>query len=106
MTMNTMKIKKGDTVVVIAGKDRGKEGTVTEAMPRENKVIVDGINMRKKSQRARRSGQKGQLVEFAAPIHVSNVMIKDPKTGKGTRIGMTEKGGKKTRVSKKSGTEL
>jgi len=101
-----MKIKKGDTVIVIKGKDRGKEGKVSTAMPQDEKVIIDGINMRKRHQKPRRAGQKGQVVEFAAPMHVSNVMIKDPKTGKGTRIGYEIKAGKKLRIAKKSGAEV
>ncbi len=101
-----MKIKKGDNVIIIAGKDRGKDGKVIKSLPAESKVVVEGINMKKKNQRARKGGQKGQIVEFAAPIHVSNVMIKDPKTGKPTRVGMKMDGNKKVRVSKKSGLEL
>lgn len=77
-----MKIKKGDTVVIIAGKDKGKKGKVVEAFPREDRVVVEGANMRKKHQRPRRTGQKGQVVEFAAPIHVSNVKKEGAKTAK------------------------
>jgi large subunit ribosomal protein L24 len=80
-----MKIKKGDNVIVIAGKDKGKTGKITKALPRDNKVVIEGINLRKKHQRAARSGAKGQIVERALPIHVSNVMAVDTKTGKGTR---------------------
>lgn len=101
-----MNIKKGDTVIVIAGKDKGKKAKVTEALPRESRVVLEGVNMRKRHVRARRSGTKGQAVEFAAPIHVSNVMIADPKSGKPTRIGTQEVGGKRVRVAKKSGVEI
>jgi large subunit ribosomal protein L24 len=92
-------------VLVIAGKDRGKSGVVTEAFPRENRVLIDGINLKKKHEK-RRGTRKGQIVERAMPIHVSNVAILDPKTGKGSRIGIRRKDGARVRVSKKSGTEL
>jgi large subunit ribosomal protein L24 len=68
-----MKVKRGDTIRVITGKDKGKTGKIVKAIPREERVVVEGVNMRKKHLRARRGGQKGQIVEFAAPIHVSNV---------------------------------
>jgi large subunit ribosomal protein L24 len=68
-----MKIKKGDNVIVLAGKDKGKKGKVLKAMPRENKVVVEGINVSKKHQRARRQNEKGTIIDIAMPIHVSNV---------------------------------
>jgi len=68
-----MKIKKGDKVTVITGKDKGKSGLVTRALPKENRVIVEGINIAKKHQRSRHKGQKGQMVEKPMPIHISNV---------------------------------
>jgi large subunit ribosomal protein L24 len=77
-----MKIKKGDSVIVITGKDKGATGTVIRALPKEDKVIVEGVNMRKKHQRAKRDAQKGQIVEKPMPIHVSNVMRADKKTTK------------------------
>lgn len=101
-----MKIKKGDKVVVIAGKDRGKTGTVTRALPRENKVLIDGVNVVKKHRRANRARSKGQIVEIAMPVHVSNVMIVDPKDGKPTRITAKKTDGKYVRTTKKSGTVL
>jgi large subunit ribosomal protein L24 len=70
-----MKIKKGDNVIVIAGKDRGKTGKVAKALPKKDKVLVEGVNVQKRHVRAQRSGAKGQIVEKAMPIHVSNVMI-------------------------------
>jgi large subunit ribosomal protein L24 len=100
-----MKIKKGDKVVVIAGKDRGKTGTVAEAFPKASRVLIDGINMKKKHEKARGS-RKGQIVERSVPLHVSNVMILDPKTGKGTRVGIARKDGARTRIAKKSGQEF
>lgn len=101
-----MKIKKNDKVIVTAGKDKGKTGTVTLAIPKENKVIVEGVNMRKKHQKPRRGGQQGQILEKALPIHVSNVMLVDPKSGKPTRVGVERKNGKRARVTKKSKSEL
>lgn len=80
-----MKIKKGDKVIVITGKDSGKTGVVERAFPKENRVLVSGVNMRKTHERAKRSGAKGQMVEKSLPINASNVMLIDAKTGKGTR---------------------
>lgn len=68
-----MKVKKGDNVIIITGKDRGKKGKVIKALPRDNKVVVEGLNMVKKHQRARRQGEVGTIVDVAMPIHVSNV---------------------------------
>ena len=101
-----MKIKKGDNIIVIAGKDKGKKGKVVRALPVDSKVVVEGINMRKKHQRAGKGRQKGQIIDIAMPIHISNVMIEDPKTGKPTRVGKRIAGGKRIRIAKKSGTEL
>lgn len=91
--------------MVIAGKDRGKTGTVTEAFPRELKVLVDGVNMKKKHEKPR-GNRKGQIVERAMPLHVSNVMIVDPKGGKRTRVGIVRKDGARVRIAKKSGQEF
>lgn len=101
-----MKIKAKDNIIVIAGKDKGKKGKVIRAIPKEDRVIVEGVNIKKKHQKARSKGQKGQVVEFAAPIHVSNVMIEDTKTKKPSRIGYKIVNGKKIRIAKKSGTEV
>ena len=101
-----MKIRKDDNVIVIAGKDRGKTGKVVRAFPREDKVIVSGVNVRKVHKRATKSGQKGQIVEKEFPTHISNVAIVDPKGGKATRIGYEMKDEKKVRVTKKSGTTI
>lgn len=101
-----MKIKKNDNVIVIAGKDKGKSGKVIKVIPSADKVVVESINIKKKHMRPRKSGQKGQIVEIAAPIHVSNVMIKDPKTGKPSKIGIKIVGDKRVRISKKSGEEI
>lgn len=101
-----MKIKKDDAVIVIAGKDKGKKGKVIRAIPADNKVVVEGANMRKKHQKPTRRGAKGQMIEYAAPMDVSNVMIEDPKTKKPTRIGYKFVGDKKVRIAKKSGGEI
>lgn len=74
--MNTLHVKKGDTVVVLAGVDRGKSGKVTAAFPKTNMVLVEGVGMRKKHQKPRREGQKGQIIEKQFPIHASNVVLK------------------------------
>jgi large subunit ribosomal protein L24 len=101
-----MKIKKGDNIKVIAGKDKGKTGTVKEAFPKKDMVLVEGVNVLTKHEKARRRGSKGQVVQKAFPIHVSNVMIVDPKTGKPSRVGKKKVGEKMTRVAKKSGQSL
>lgn len=101
-----MKLKTGDKVVVIAGKDKGKEGKINKVLRNENKVVVEGINVAKKH--VKPNGQTaGSIVEMEMPIHASNVMIVDPKTKKGTRVGhKIDKNGKKIRVSKKSNSDL
>ena len=101
-----MKIHRGDNVIIIAGKDKDRTGTVTRALPADERVIVDGLNMRKRHRRPRKANEKGQVIEFAHPIHISNVMLVDPKTGKPTRVGYRVEGGKKVRYAKKSATAL
>ena len=92
--------------MVVKGKDRGKVAKVLRAFPAGNKVLVEGINIKKSHQKPRKQGQKGQVVQAPAPMHVSNVMIVDPKSDKPTRTGMKMIGDKKIRVTKKSGAEL
>lgn len=102
-----MKVKKGDKVVVIAGKDKGTSGRVERVMSDENRVVVEGVNIKKRHQRARRRGEKGEIIELASPIDVSNVMIEDPKTKKPTRVGYrVNDDGTKVRYAKKSGEVL
>ena len=85
-TTTKMKLKKGDQIVVIAGKDKGKTGTVTKVSPTTNRVIVAGINIIKKATKSNpQTGEGGGIIEKEAPIHASNVLLLDPKTGKGTR---------------------
>ncbi|MGQ9545996.1 MAG: 50S ribosomal protein L24 [Dehalococcoidia bacterium] len=81
-----MKIRKDDTVIVIAGKDRGKKGKVRLALPSENRVVVEGLNMIKRHSRARRAVRQAGIIELEAPIHVSNVMLLCSKCGKPTRV--------------------
>ena len=101
-----MKLKTGDKVVVIAGKDKGKEGTITKVLKSENKVVVEGINVAKKH--VKPNGQTaGSIIDMELPINASNVMIIDPKTKKPSRIGhTTDKNGKKIRIAKKSNSNL
>jgi large subunit ribosomal protein L24 len=101
-----MKIRKDDNVIVLTGKDKGKTGKVIRAFPSDNLIIVAGINIRKVHKRATKSGQKGQIIDQASPLNVSNVMLIDPKTSKGTRVGYEVKDGKKFRIAKKSGATL
>ncbi len=101
-----MKIKKDDNVIVIAGKDKGKSGKVVHALPKEDRVVIEGVNVRKVHKKKTKKGGKGQIVEVTMPIHVSNVMIVDPKTKKGTRIGYKVNGDKKERIAKKSSATI
>ena len=101
-----MKIRKEDNVIVLSGKDKGKTGKVLRAFPRIGKVIVAGVNIKKIHKRPTKSGQKGQMVEQAAPVPVSVVSLVDPKTSKATRVGYGEKDGKKVRIAKKSGVAI
>ncbi|MGL5753807.1 MAG: 50S ribosomal protein L24 [Paraclostridium sp.] len=101
-----MRVKKGDTVVVIAGKDKGKKGTVTKVFTKTNKVLVEGANVITKHQKPTAVNPQGGIINKEAPIHISNVMPVDSETGKGTRVRFEVKDGKKVRVSVKSGKEL
>lgn len=102
-----MNIKKDDTVYVISGKDKGKKGKVLMAMPKEDKVIVEGVNVQTKHQKPSRKVQQGGIVHQEGPIHVSNVMIWDSKAKAPSRVGYKFlDNGKKVRISKKSGEVL
>ena len=98
-----MKIKTGDNVLVIAGKDRGKKGKVVRTLPREARIVVEGVNIRKKHVRAKKAGQKGQVVEMPSAFSVSNVKLLCVKCQKPTRLGYKIEGKGKTRVCKKCG---
>ena len=99
-----MKIKKGDNVIVIAGKDKGKTGKVVAAFPKDNAVVVEGVNISKKHQKARKSGAKGQVIDKTMPIHVSNVVVND--NGKRARVGKKLIGDKFVRINKKTAKEI
>ena len=102
-----MHVKKGDTVVVISGKDKGKKGKVLQAFPKDSRVIVEGVNMATKHQKPNQQMQQGGIIHREAPIHVSNVMIFDKKAGQGVRVGQKVlNNGEKVRVSKKTGEVL
>lgn len=98
-----MKIKKGDNIIVIAGKDKGKKGKIIQVFPQRRLVLVENVNVKKHHQKSKKSGEKGQILSVATPIDASNVMIADPKTGAPTRIMMKMEKGKKVRMAKKSG---
>ncbi len=104
--MSKMNVRKGDQVEVISGKDKGKRGEVLRAMPADEKVIVEGVAIVKKHQKANQAGQQGGIIEKEAAIHVSNVMLVCPTCGKRTRIGHEVVDGKKVRVCKKCGANF
>jgi large subunit ribosomal protein L24 len=110
--MKTMRIKTDDQVVVISGKDRGKTGKVLRTEPKKRRIYVEGLNMIKRHERPRSSGDMstanpGGIVEKEGPIHVSNVMLLDPKGNKGTRLGVRRTDdGKRVRVARRSGAEV
>ena len=97
-----MKLKKGDQVQIIAGKDRGKQGEILAVFPKDDKVIVKGAGMMKRHKRATRDGKKGERIEKEAPLHVSNVMLLCPHTNKPTRVSYKIEGGEKVRMSQKA----
>jgi large subunit ribosomal protein L24 len=99
-------VKKGDKVQVISGKDKGKQGVILEAYPKLNRVLVEGVNVVKKHAKPSQANPQGGILSQEAPIHVSNVMPLDPKTGAPTRVGYKLVDGKKVRVAKKSGETL
>ena len=101
-----MHVKKGDKVKVLTGKDRGKEGVVLEAFPKKDRVLVEGVNMVKVHAQPSQENPQGGILNVEAPIHVSNVLPIDPKTGEPTRVGYELKDGKKIRIAKKSGEQL
>src|SRR3954470_3049689 len=101
--MAAQKIKKGDRVVVLSGKDKGRTGEVVKAMPKEGKVVVSGINVHARHRKPTQVNPQGGIERKEAPLHVSNVAIADPKTGAATRVRSEERDGKKVRVAAKSG---
>lgn len=101
-----MHVKKGDKVKVLSGKDRGKQGVILEAYPKVERVLVEGINMIQKHERSSQENPQGGILNLEAPIHVSNVMPIDPKSGEPTRVGYEVRDGKKVRIAKRSGEPL
>jgi len=97
------KIKKGDTVVILAGKDKGRAGEVTRVIPKEDKVVVSGINVHARHRKPTQVNPQGGIERKEAPLHISNVAVADPKDGKPTRVRFEERDGKKVRVAAKSG---
>ena len=101
--MAAQKIKKGDTVVILSGKDKGRTGEVVKAIPKDGKVIVSGVNVHARHRKATQVNPQGGIERKEAPLHVSNVAIADPKSGKATRVRFEVRDGKKVRVAAKSG---
>ena len=101
--MAAAKIRKGDTVVVLSGKDKGKTGEVIRSMPKDSKVLVSGVNVAARHRKPTQTNPQGGIERKEAPLHVSKVAVADPKTGKPTRVRFEERDGKKVRVAAKSG---
>ncbi|GEK34087.1 50S ribosomal protein L24 [Kurthia sibirica] len=101
-----MHVKKGDKVKVLTGKDKGKEGVILSAFPKKDRVLVEGVNIVKKHVKPNQLNPQGGIVSQEAAIHVSNVMLIDPKTGEPTRVSSKIEDGKKVRVSKKTGNVI
>ena len=98
-----VKIKKGDRVVVLSGKDKGRHGEVIKSMPKEGKVVVSGVNVAARHRKPSQANPQGGIERREAPLHVSKVALEDPKTGKPTRVRFEEREGKKVRVAARSG---
>ena len=104
--MSKLHIKKGDKVIVLAGKDKGKKGNVQKVLVEDQRVILEGINMVSKSTKPSAKNPQGGIVKQEAPIHVSNVSLIDPKSGKATRVSIKHEGKNVVRIAKKSGEEI
>ena len=105
--MSKLKIKKGDTVYVLSGEDRGRQGRVLEVLPKKERAIVEGINIVSKSAKPSAKHPQGGIIKMEAPLHSSNLSLIDPKSGKPTRVGFRkDEKGKTVRYSKKSGEEI
>ena len=104
--MGMAKIKKGDQVVVLSGKDKGRTGSVTQVMPKDGKVLVAGINISTRHRKPTQANPQGGIEKVEAPMHISKVAVADPKTGKPTRVRIADKDGKKVRVAAKSGETI
>ena len=101
--MAAAKIRKGDTVVILSGKDKGKTGEVVRSLPKASKVVVSGVNIAARHRKATQTNPQGGIERKEAPLHVSNVAVADPKSGKATRVRFETRDGKKVRVAAKSG---
>ncbi len=101
-----MKTKKGDTVKIISGKNRGKTGKITLVFPKKNKIVVEGVNIRKRHTRPKKQGQKGQIIQMPMPIDVSNAVLICSRCSKPTRVGSRVVGAKKIRICKKCNGEI
>ena len=101
-----MRIKKGDTVKVLSGNDKGKTGEVIEILPKTQKVVVKGVNIRKKHVKPRKQGEEGGIISVECAIHSSKVNVVCPKCGKATKVGYSEEKGEKVRVCKKCGAKI
>ena len=104
--MAAAKIKKGDKVVILSGKDKGKQGEVTKSMPKDGKVVVSGVNIITRHRKPSQTNPQGGLERVEAPLHVSKVALQDPKTGKPTRVRFDIQGDKKVRVAVRSGETI
>ena len=105
--MSKLHIKKDDTVIVLAGEDKGKQGKVLKVLVKEQRALVEGINLVSKSTKPSAKNPQGGIVKQEAPIHISNLSLIDPKSGKATRVGIkVNEDGKKVRIAKKSGEEI
>ncbi len=104
--MGAAKIKKGDTVVVLSGKDKGQTGTVQQVLPKEGKVLVEGVNVMTRHRKPSQANPQGGIDRVPAPMAISKVAVADPKDGKPTRVRFVEKDGKKVRVAVKSGETI
>lgn len=101
-----MRIKKGDTVLIIAGKDKGRKGKIIQSLPQESRILVEGLNLRKKNVKPKRTGEKGQIIQMPAPLNISNAMLICPKCSRAARVGYKIEGKTKYRYCKKCGKEI
>ncbi|MEP2235478.1 MAG: 50S ribosomal protein L24 [Alteripontixanthobacter sp.] len=101
--MASAKIKKGDNVVVLSGKDKGRTGTVSKVIPKDGKIVVDGINVMTRHRKPSQANPQGGIDRIPAPMHLAKVAVADPKDGKPTRVRFEERDGKKVRIAVKSG---
>ena len=100
------KIKKGDSVIILSGKDKGQGGKVLRVFPKDDLLLIEGMNIRKRHRRARKAGEKGSIIQMPTPLSVSKVMIKCPSCQKPTRVGIKDEGGERKRFCKKCKVEF